>query len=326
MEDAIDSALSFAEGFFQRQLLETESGQRPFQYLGERGYGRTVAEHYGLGWAPDSWEAFLGAARSEGFSAQTLEKAGLVVPRKSSGYYDRFRNRLIFPLYSREGGPIGFAGRILDEDAEAPKYINSPETERYQKDRYLYGMWRAEEFIEKAGTALVTEGYTDVITLQSEGIKNVVASSGTALTETQAQILSEAASTVVFAYDPDEAGIVATIRGMKRSVAAGLMPRGVVLPDGHDPHEYAREGGLEEARWWIEKRYMGLTEFMLQAERRGDYDPDPSVAGEVASCASTAPTKALEQMILLDCGSHVDLHDTEVFEIGSQSSDLDFAT
>jgi len=324
--DTIDGALSFAEHFFQDYLLERKVGQKAFQYLGQRGYGREVAEKYGLGWAPDSWDALLSAAKGQGFSPETLVEAGLVKARRTSGHYDRFRSRLIFPLYDEAGKPLGFAGRLLGEDDEAPKYINSPTTERYDKDRYLYGMWRAARGIEATGTVLVTEGYTDVITLQTEGLINVVASSGTALTRSQLERLSETATRVVFAYDPDEAGIVSTIRGMKRALAAGLIPDACILPDGLDPHEFMRNRGLDGVRWWLEKEYMGFGEFLLKAEQEGHYEPDPSAPVEVINAASKATTEALRQMVLLDAARHLEVGDRELFTGGSQTDSLGLAT
>jgi len=324
--DSIDAALSFAERFFQEYLLERAVGQRAFQYLRQRGYGESEVQEYGLGWAPDSWDALLSAAKGQGFSAETLEEAGLVKARSSSGHYDRFRNRLIFPLYDVGKKPLGFAGRLLDEDEEAPKYINSPTTERYDKNRYLYGMWRASSGIEATGTALVTEGYTDVITLQTEGLMNVVASSGTALTRSQLEILSQIATRAIFAYDPDEAGIVSTIRGMKRALAAGLIPNACVLPDGFDPHEYMRNGGLNKVQWWLEKQHMSLAEFLLKAEEMGHYDPDPSVVVEMANAANGASTEALRQTVLLDASLHLEVGDRELFAGGLQDEALDFAT
>lgn len=320
--DTIDGALSFAERFFQEYLLDRAVGQKAFQYLGQRGYGRSVAKQYGLGWAPDSWDSLLSAAKAQGFSPKTLEEAGLVKARRTSGHYDRFRNRLIFPLYNEQKEPLGFAGRLLAEDEDAPKYINSPITERYDKDRYLYGMWRALKGIEATGTVLVTEGYTDVITLQTEGLTNVVASSGTALTRSQLERLSQTATRVIFAYDPDKAGIVSTIRGMKRALAAGLIPRACILPDGLDPHELMRDRGLEDVRWWLEKQYMGLGEFLVQAAENIDYDAEPSVAAEVAKAAESAPTEALRQMVLLDATRYLDASDRELFAGGSQPETL----
>jgi len=324
--DTTDESLSFAERFFHYHLTETDAGQKAVQYLGERGYGRGVADEYGLGWAPDSWDALLIAARRRGFSASTLVEAGLVKPRQSSGHYDRFRNRLIFPLYSEEEKPLGFAGRLLSNEEEGPKYINSPATDHYDKDRYLYGMWRAGSAIEKTGTAVITEGYTDVITLQSEGLINVVASSGTALTRTQVGMLSNRASKVVFAYDPDEAGVTSTIRGMKRAIASGLVPRAAILPDGLDPHEYAREEGLDGLRWWLEKQHIGLGKLLTRAAESGDYEPEATVEREIVAAAESAPTEPLRQMILLEASRHLEMNDRQLFSGQSQSGALGFAT
>jgi DNA primase len=338
MPSEVDEALRFAERFFQGRLTGRVGGKRAGLYLQGRGYGEDVISEYGLGWAPDSWDALLGAATAEGFSREALAKAGLIKARNpgppEEGHYDRFRGRLIFPLYSKEkiqngSPPIGFAGRKLGEeepDREAPKYINSPSGGRYDKSQYLYGLWRAAYPIESVGTAIVTEGYTDVITLQSEGIMNVVASSGTALTEPQARILSRVASTAVFAYDPDEAGIIASIRGMKRAVWAGMRPSAVLLPEGQDPHEFCRAEGTRQVRSYLEKRSARLPRFMKWAEGKGLYEPTPSLAGELTEIANVAPSEALRQTLLLEASRRIGASDRELFSGPSQPEPMGLAT
>ena len=335
--DPIGEALRFAEGFFQRRLAEQDGDLRAHQYLLRRGYGKPVIDDYGLGWAPDAWDALLGAATAEGFSPEVLVEAGLIKPRDSGGHYDRFRGRLIFPLYSREGEPLGFAGRRLSKtdlpgenasdgegapDKGAPKYINSPDTERYHKEKYLYGLWRAAPAIQAVGTAIVTEGYTDVITLQDVGIGNVVASSGTALTKAQAAMISQVADTAVFAYDPDTAGVRAAIRGMKRAVAAGVAPKAAVLPEGLDPHEFCRSRGLSGTRSYLETRVGGLGALLKWASDKGICDPEPSVLGEIRQVAGSAPTEALRQSLLLEASRHLQASDRALFGGGAEPGSI----
>jgi DNA primase len=333
MPSEVDEALRFAERFFQDRLTGHVGGKQAGLYLQDRGYGEEVIREYGLGWAPDSWDALLGAATAEGLSREALVEAGLVKARNpgspEEGHYDRFRGRLIFPLYSREREPLGFAGRKLGEeepDREAPKYINSPSGGRYDKSQYLYGLWRAAHPIESVGTAIVTEGYTDVITLQSDGIMNVVASSGTALTERQARILSRVASTAVFAYDPDEAGIIASIRGMKRAVQAGMRPSAVLLPEGQDPHEFCRAEGTRQVQSYLEKRSARLPRFMKWAEGKGLYEPTPSLPQELTEVANGAPSEALRQTLLLEASRRLEASDRELFSGASQQEPMDLAT
>jgi len=341
MSSEIDEALRFAERFFQDRLMGRAGGKRAGLYLQGRGYGDEVIDEYGLGWAPHSWDALLGAATAEGFSRDALVAAGLIKPRdpgasqtgsSGAGHYDRFRGRLIFPLYSREKRPIGFAGRQLPGDEEegsnhdSPKYINSPSGGRYDKGQYLYGLWRSAPPIESVGAAIVTEGYTDVITLQSEGIVNVVASSGTALTEAQARILSRLASTAVFAYDPDEAGVIASIRGMKRAVKAGMQPSVVVLPGGKDPHEFCVDEGTRQVRSRFEKHAARLPRFMKWAVEKGVYEPETSLPQELTEVANGAPSEALRQTLLLEAGRALDASDRALFTGASQAEPLSAAT
>jgi DNA primase len=282
------------------------------EYLSDRGYGPEVIEAFGLGWAEDEWESLLAAGEDAGFSESTLESAGLVIKRQTSGSYDRHRGQLIFPLYGQGGSPVGFAGRTINPSGDEPKYINSPETSAYSKDEYLYGLW-SEQVIEAAGTAVITEGYTDVITLHRSGITNAVASSGTALTQSQASILSEMASQVVFAYDGDEAGLTSTIRGMKRCLQAGLWPRAVRLPEGEDPHSIVREEG-GEAVWKAMRESKPLPPFLLSATERFGYElPEEQTPLSALLSVEVGGGQHLRQRYLIEVGRATGKPDRAIF-------------
>ena len=267
--EAILHALRFAARFFYRQLTQTDRGRPALDYLRERGYEPSTIKQFGLGYAPDEWDALLTAAEDEQLDAETLEKAGLVVERNDgSGYYDRYRGRIIFPIFSHIGKVLAFAGRILDEDADQPKYINSPETEVYHKKEVLYGLHQAKRAIRQTDEVLLVEGYTDVISLSQAGVENVVASSGTALTEGQVETLHRYAKRVLLLYDADEAGSRATMRGMDRVLEQGMGAYAVELPEGDDPDDYVQTHGGDAFTEYVEEHRQDLPSFAYQRARR----------------------------------------------------------
>ena len=192
-----------AARFYQKILLQTETGKRALAYLKERGISRQTAEQFRLGYAPPHWTGLVMFLRQKGIPLQEAEKAGLV-RGGGDGYYDRFRDRLLFPILNLRGQVIGFGGRILGEGQ--PKYLNSPETAIFQKGRSLYGLFQARDQIRREQQALIVEGYMDVITAHQAGIKEAVASLGTSLTVEQARLLRNQAEEVIIVYDADSAG------------------------------------------------------------------------------------------------------------------------
>ncbi|NLY39298.1 MAG: DNA primase [Firmicutes bacterium] len=262
-----------AARYYHHQLINTAGGKKALEYLRERGIGRAASEMFMLGYAPEGWDNLKSFFVKKGYSEQLLIKAGLVTPReKGSGCYDRFRNRLIFPIMNIGGKVVGFGGRTLEEGGTAgPKYLNSPETAVFEKGTVLYGLNLARDAIRREKTAVVVEGYTDVIAAHQAGIKNVVASQGTALTAAQARLLRAQAETVVIAYDADSAGENATWRGLKILQDAGCFVRVAELPAGSDPDSLIRTGGVAAFEKLLKSaRY--LLEYQLDILRRR-YNP-----------------------------------------------------
>jgi DNA primase len=267
--EAILHALRFAARFFYRQLTQTDRGEPALEYLRNRGYTPSTIKQFGLGYAPDEWDALLTAAEDEQIDPETLEKAGLVIERNDgSGYYDRYRGRIIFPIFSHIGKVLAFAGRILDENKDQPKYINSPETKVYHKKEVLYGLHQAKRAIRQTDEVLLVEGYTDVISLSQAGVENVVASSGTALTEGQVQTLHRYAKRVLLLYDADEAGSRATMRGMDRVLEQGMGAYAVELPEGDDPDDYVQAHGGDAFDEYVKEHRQDLPSFAYQRARR----------------------------------------------------------
>ncbi|MCX5665990.1 MAG: DNA primase [Candidatus Omnitrophica bacterium] len=227
--------------FFEGCLPVNREGR---DYLVSRGISLETAKLFRIGYAPDSWDSILKFLGNKGIKGDIAEKAGLAIASERGGYYDRFRKRLIFPIFDLKDRALGFGGRVLD--SSLPKYMNSPETYIYSKGRNLYGLNHTKEGIKKAGYALVVEGYLDFIIPYQAGIRNIVATLGTALTIDQVKLLKRFAGTVIMVYDPDEAGESASLRNMDLFLSEGVNVYIAELPKGFDPDGYIRKFGTED--------------------------------------------------------------------------------
>jgi len=249
-----------------RSSLARETGRRCREYLERRGIQSETVERLSLGYAPEGWDGVLHHLQSAGFKPEEIGRAGLVVPRKSGdGFYDRFRDRLMFPIRDVHGRTIAFGGRAIG-DAE-PKYINSPETPTYTKGDHLYGLDRARDAIRREGFAIVVEGYLDLAALVQAGTEPVVASLGTAFTPAQARLLGRYTERVIVCYDGDTAGAKATTRSLDLLLERGLEVRVVELPGSMDPDEFVRTHG-GAAYEDLVRRAPDYLEFLVRLETR----------------------------------------------------------
>jgi len=271
-------ANALAARFFAERLAEESVGKTCREYLERRGLERPIVERLGLGYAPDSWDGLRSHLLSRRFSPGEIVRAGLALERKSGqGEYDRFRDRLIFPIHDVSGRTVAFGGRALG-DVE-PKYLNSPETPAYTKGEHLYGLHLAREALRKRGFVVVVEGYMDLAALVQAGIDNVVASLGTAFTPEQARLLARFTERVVFSYDGDAAGAAATVRSMDLMLERGFEVRVVDLPPGMDPDDYIRAEGAEAYGRLIDEAPEYLMFLVRRAARDRDLSrPDQQVA------------------------------------------------
>ncbi|HEY6952544.1 MAG TPA: DNA primase [Bacteroidota bacterium] len=248
-QEHLYNACRFAGQVFHDNLTKTDEGRGALEYFHNRGFTDETIRTFGLGYSLQSWDSLLTRALKEGLTAEYLHKAGLVRLREDSSPYDYFRGRAMFPIFTATGRVVGFGARkIRDDDAIAGKYINSPETSIYNKSRVLFGLFHAKEAIRSEERALMVEGYADLISLYQAGIQNVVASSGTALTEEQLLLLARYSKTIVLVYDADSAGSDATMRGVDLALAQDFDVRVVRLPQGEDPDTYVRKYGAKEFR------------------------------------------------------------------------------
>jgi DNA primase len=251
--DRLYYANDTANEYFHKNLYREKPGKRARQYLKKRGFDSDIQELFSLGFAPMEWEGLISFARTKAIEPETLNQAGLAAPRtETSGYYDRFRNRITFPVFNLSGKIVGFGGRVLD-DKDEPKYLNSPETPIYQKGKILYGLSLAKDEIRQKGSAILVEGNVDVISLYQAGIKNVVSPCGTAFTQNQAHLLARYAEKVFLFFDADSAGQSATFRSVDLLFSEGLEVFVVSLEQGEDPDSYVQKFGAEAVREQVRK-------------------------------------------------------------------------
>ena len=229
---------------YYRDVLFDGEGRGAREYLKKRGIGKEVIEDHRLGYAPDSWNGLVNYLLRKKVPPNLPEELGLIVPKKTGGWYDHFRGRIIFPIFDLTGKVVAFGGRTLGENP--PKYLNSPESELYRKGEILYGLHVAKRFIREKGMALIVEGYLDLLTLHQNGFKHAVATLGTAMTESHVRLLGRFTNHFVTIFDPDESGTAATIRALDLFLGEGISCRVVQLPEGHDPDTFLQAGNKDE--------------------------------------------------------------------------------
>lgn len=275
-------ALGFARDFFVKNLNTAEGKAIGQSYFKERGFTPKIIEKFDLGYALDGWDHLLKEAKAAGFQEDVLLKAGLILEKEgdSSRVYDRFRNRVTFTIHNLGGKPIGFGARILKQDKKQPKYINSPETEVYHKSDILYGIFQAKQAMRQMDNCYLVEGYTDVISLHLSGIENVVASSGTSLTENQIKLIKRFTDNVTVLYDGDSAGIKASLRGIDMLLEGGLNVRAVVFPEGEDPDSYSRRIGSQNFRDYLTENSKDFIAFKITLYAK-EAENDPIKRAEV---------------------------------------------
>ncbi len=305
----------FASRFFQERLLSSD-GLVAREYFKKRGFAKEDALKFLIGYAPPGWDNLKNAGQKERFSQEELLQAGLIVHNEENkSFYDKFRNRLIFPVKNNYDKIIAFGGRTLNDDTE-PKYLNSPETLLFKKGENLYLLDKAREAIRRKGCVLLVEGYFDALALHHHGFENTVATLGTALTQQHGRILKRYTLNVVFSYDADDAGQAAILRGWEPLLSAGLNVKVLVMPDSKDPDEFLRRHPKQEfsfllenapdfARWWADsikrktpnaaveerlRKFQEFVPFILQM---------PSEASIQAACAAVGSAWVLDNRDLL---------------------------
>ncbi len=285
-------ALNYASEYYQDILKNTDEGKSiGLSYFKERGISEEAIEKFALGYSLDEWSEFTNAAIKKGYSEDILEKAGLMI-RKEDKKYDRFRGRVIFPIHNVTGKVIAFGARTLKKDKKLPKYVNSPETEVYHKSHILYGISQAKRAIRDADNCYLVEGYTDVISLHMSEMENVVASSGTSLTEEQIKLISRYTENITVLYDGDKAGLKASLRGIDMILERGLNVRVVMFPEGEDPDSYARQLGTTAFQEYITEHTTDFIRFkaeLLSEDAANDPIKKAGMIKEIVESISIIP-------------------------------------
>ncbi|MBL0129167.1 MAG: DNA primase [Flavobacteriales bacterium] len=290
------------------QLWNTDEGKRiGLSYFHERGFTDATIKAFQLGYVPEQGNAFAYAAQANGFNPEILEKAGWIKRREdgTGTAWDFFAGRVTFPILGLSGQPIGFGARTLKSDKKLPKYFNSPESVLYNKSRSLYGIAQAKKSIVEQGLCYLVEGYTDVISLHQAGITNVVASSGTSLTEEQVRLIKRYAPVVTILYDGDAAGMKASLRGIDLVLKEGLNVKVVTFPEGEDPDSFAKSHSSSEVRAHLTDTAQDFLVFkaaLLMADVGDDPVKKAAAIHEIVESIALVPDQVLRSLYIQQCG------------------------
>jgi len=296
----------FAQQYFTHILFETEEGKAiGLSYLKERGIREDLIRKFQLGYNPKKRDAFSEHAIKNGYNKEYLLKTGLSVETENH-LYDRFHERVVFPIHSASGRVLGFGGRILTSEKNRPKYVNSPESDIYNKSKTLYGIYFAKNAIISKDNCFLVEGYTDVISLHQAGIENVVASSGTSLTHEQIIMIRRYTANITILYDGDTAGIKASFRGIDMIVEQGMNVKIVLFPDGEDPDSFTRKNHPDEVVSFISHNSANFILFktkLLLDETQNDPIKKAALIKEIVLTIALIPDGITRSLYVRECSS-----------------------
>ena len=317
----------YAQQYFQDTLFNTEAGKAiGMTYFKERGFTEETIQKFRLGFSPDEWTAFTDTALAKGYQLEFLEKTGLTIIN-GDRKFDRFKGRVMFPIHSMSGRVLGFGGRILTNDKKQAKYLNSPESEIYHKSKVLYGIFFAKQAIAKADNCYLVEGYTDVIQMHQKGIENVVASSGTALTQDQIRLIHRLTPNITVLYDGDAAGLRASIRGVDLILEQGMNVKVCTFPDGDDPDSFARKTAYEDLVLYLENNATDFIRFkasLLMQEAQNDPIKKAETIRDMVESISKIPDLIKREVYVRECASIMDISEQVLFSTLAQILKKDF--
>ncbi|WP_111306742.1 DNA primase [Confluentibacter sediminis] len=317
----------FANNYFQKTLHKTDQGKSiGLSYFKERGFTEETIKTFDLGYSLDAWQAFTDEALKQGYHIDYLEKTGLTIV-KDDKHFDRFKGRIMFPIKSMSGRVLGFGGRILINDKKAAKYVNSPESEVYHKSNVLYGIFHAKQSIAKEDNCFLVEGYTDVIQFYQVGIKNVVASSGTALTPEQIRLVNRLTKNITVLFDGDAAGMRASIRGIDLILEQGMNVRVCTFPEGEDPDSFARKNTLEELTIYLEENAKDFIQFkasLLFEDSKNDPIKKAETVRDIVNSISKIPDRIKKEIYIQECARIMDISEEVLFSTLAQINKKDF--
>ncbi len=302
---------SYASDYFANALHHTPEGQSiGLAYFRERGFSDATITRFGLGYCPGGGDAFTRDALKAGYQEQFLVGTGLTIKREDGSYYDRFSTRVMFPIHGVSGRVTAFGGRTMRSDKKTAKYLNSPESEIYHKSDILYGLYFAKRAIVQEDCCILVEGYTDVISMHQSGIENVVASSGTSLTEGQIRLIGRFTKNVTVIYDGDPAGIKASLRGIDMILSEGLNVRVVLLPEGEDPDSFARSHNATELRDFIlsrEEDFISFKTRLLLQDAQGDPLKKAALITDIVQSISVIPDPITRSVFTRECARTMEI-------------------
>ena len=311
--------LDYTERFFQESLRTQEGRNLGYAYFKSRGLEDSTIEKYGLGWSPMKGTALCEKAVEDGYKPEYLVATGVCIQKDDGSLVDKFRERAMFPIHTVSGRIIGFGGRTLRSDYKERnigKYVNSPQTEVYDKKTTLYGIYFAKSEIARRDRCILVEGYLDVLSMHQLGITNVVASSGTSLTVEQVSLIRKFTENVTIMYDGDAAGIHAAERGIGLCLKGGLNVRVVLIPDGDDPDSFARKHTLEEVKSFIEENERDFISYRTD-QLIGDAGSDPvrrsNLVNEIAGTLALIPDQVKRAMYVQDVSTKFNIDESLVY-------------
>ncbi len=310
----------FAKDYFHDILMNTQNGRAiGLSYFKERGFREDTIEKFDLGYCKDEWDAFTNTALKKGFDLKYLKSTGLTIVKEGGEkdrIFDRFKGRVMFPIHSMSGRILGFGGRILTNDKKAAKYLNSPESPIYHKSKILYGLYQAKSEIAKLDNCYLVEGYTDVISFYQSGIKNVVASSGTALTPDQIRLIHRLTPNITVLYDGDDAGIRASLRGIDLILEQGMNVKVVMFPQGEDPDSFAKANSDEGLKQYLEEQQQDFISFkvsLLMKDAENDPIKKASLVRDIVSSISKIPDAIKREIYVQECSKIMEVSERVLF-------------
>lgn len=313
----------YACSFFQNSLLNSDEGKTiGLTYFKERGFTKTTISFFKLGYSPNSPNSLLKEAQKKGYNIDFLVKTGLVFAKENSTKtFDRFRSRLIFPIRTMSGRIQGFGGRILSDLKNSAKYINSPESDIYNKSKTLYGLFESKKSIAKEDCCYIVEGYTDVIQMYQSGITNMVSSSGTALTSDQIRLIKRLTSNIVILFDSDPAGIRAAIRGVDLILDQGINVRICTFPEGEDPDSFAKKNSTEVIRKFLKDNTKDFIQFkakLLYDDSKNDPIKKTLIVRDIIQSISRIPDIIKQEFYLKSCSDIMGVSEDVIFSAFAQ--------
>ncbi len=318
----------FAQKYFEETLWEKELGKAiGLSYFKERGFTDETIRKFGLGYCLDQWDAFTTEALTKGYQLDFLQKTGLTIVKESATdaqskrTFDRFKGRVQFPIHSMSGRVLGFGGRILTNDKKAAKYLNSPESDIYHKSKVLYGIYFAKQAIAKEDNCYLVEGYTDVIQLFQRGIRNVVASSGTALTSDQIRLINRLTNNITVLFDGDAAGLRASIRGIDLILEQGMNVKVCTFPEGEDPDSFAKNNSYEEVVAYLEGNAKDFIQFktsLLAEEAANDPIKKADTIRDIVYSISRIPDRIKREIYIQECARMMQISEEVLFNTLAQ--------